>query len=56
MFQVIDKEKRAFLGEFETRGEAEAFRDELVARDPSAEDLLEITSTGEPDDERMGTD
>jgi len=47
MFQVIDKEKRALLGEFETREEAEAFRVELLAHDREAEDLLIITSTGE---------
>ncbi len=47
MFEVIDKEKRAILGEFETREKAEAFRAELLARDPEAEDLLIITSTGE---------
>jgi hypothetical protein len=50
VFEVIDKEKRAILGEFETREEAEAFRAEQVARDPEAEDLLIITSTGERQD------
>jgi hypothetical protein len=34
MFQVIDKEKRAILREFETREEAEVFRDKLLAHDP----------------------
>jgi hypothetical protein len=50
MFQVIDKEKRAILREFETRQEAEAFRDELLTRDPSAEGLVFITRTGEPEE------
>jgi hypothetical protein len=46
-FEVIDTEKRAILREFATRGEAEAFRAELLAEDPRAEGFLIITSTGE---------
>jgi hypothetical protein len=46
MFEVIDQEKRALLGEFETREEAEAFRAELIAGDPETEDLLIVYVDG----------
>jgi hypothetical protein len=48
MFEVVDTEKRAIVKEFEAREEAEAFKAELFAQDPTAEGLLIVTSTGEP--------
>lgn len=47
MFEIIDKERRQIVAEFETREEAEAHLAELVKAEPSAKDLLIITSTGE---------
>lgn len=47
MFEIIDKERRQLVGEFETREEAEARLAELLEKEPEAEGLLIITSTGE---------
>jgi hypothetical protein len=43
----IEDGTRQFLGEFETREEAEARRAEIAQGDPGLEDVLIITSTGE---------
>jgi hypothetical protein len=47
VFEIIDKERRQIVAEFETREEAEARLAELVEAEPEAEGLLIITSTGE---------
>jgi hypothetical protein len=47
VFEIIDKERRQIVAEFETRDEAEARLAELLEEEPEAEALLIITSTGE---------
>jgi hypothetical protein len=46
----LKAETRTILGEFETREEAEEFRDDLLAQDPRAEGLVVVMTIRESPD------
>ena len=48
MYRLFDRERRQFLGYFETRDEAEARLAELVANDPTRPDSIVIERTTWP--------
>jgi hypothetical protein len=48
VYRLFDRERRRFLGYFETREEAEAQLAELVANDPTREGSIVIERTAWP--------
>jgi hypothetical protein len=46
MYHIVDREHRRFVGDFDTREEAEARLAELLEKDPAAEGILVIERSG----------
>jgi hypothetical protein len=46
MYHIVDRERRQFRGDFETREEAEKRLAELLEEEPEAEGLLVIEESG----------
>jgi hypothetical protein len=57
VFHIADREHRRFVGDFDTREEAEARLAKLLAEDPAAEGILVIERSGmePPDSESQDT-